>query len=80
LFSGLWQIKNLKKLYVSSSFALKPIDEAQCHRKMCVPDSNRMLGKKNCAQIVFVPKRSTPRSPNGYILTTNHYRKYLQHR
>jgi len=80
IFAGLWQIKNLENLYVSSSFALKPIDEAECHRKMCVRDSNRMLGKKNCAPTVFVRKRSTPRSPNGYLLTTNHYRKFLQPR
>lgn len=78
VFAGLWHIKNLKNLYVSLSSTLVQIDEAQCHRKMCVQDSNRMLGRKNCAPTVFVRKKSTPRSPNGYTSTTNHYRKYLQ--
>lgn len=69
----LWQMNRLEKLS-----ALEPATETPCRRKMCVRDSNRMLGRKNCAPTVFVRKRSIPKNPNEYTLTTNHCRKYLQ--
>lgn len=52
----------------------------RCRRKTRARDSNRTLGRRNCAPTVFVRKKSTPRKPNVRMSTTNRYRKYLQHR